>query len=126
VPYPGAAVALIGGGRGRARRAAQQRKFAEQCRHDLDDIEPVAITARVDARQKSHGRRILTVNRAEPLSLAGVSGQRPAVTANALSLLRRAAETGGLKLTATGNLSRAVVEEMLEIIKAPDYDKDVP
>jgi hypothetical protein len=30
-----------------------------------------------------------------------------AVTANALLLLRRAADTGGLKLTATGNLSRA-------------------
>src|SRR3984893_13876063 len=45
------------------------------------------------------------------------------VTANALILLRRAAETGGLKLTATGNLSRAVVEEMFEIIKAPNYDK---
>jgi hypothetical protein len=38
-------------------------------------------------------------------------------------LLRRAAEAGGLKLTATGNLSRAVVEEMFEIIKAPDYAK---
>ena len=46
-----------------------------------------------------------------------------AVTANALILLRRAADTGGLKLTATGNLSRAVVEEMCGIIKAPDYDK---
>jgi hypothetical protein len=46
-----------------------------------------------------------------------------AVTANALILLRRAAETGGLKLTATGNLSRAVVEEMCGIIQAPDYDK---
>jgi hypothetical protein len=46
-----------------------------------------------------------------------------AVTTNAVLLLRRAADTGGLKLTATGNLSRAVVEEMFEIIKAPDYDK---
>jgi hypothetical protein len=39
-------------------------------------------------------------------------------------LLRRASETGGLKLTATGNLSRAVVEGMLGI-KWPDYDKAV-
>jgi hypothetical protein len=52
---------------------------------------------------------------------AEISGS--AVTANALILLRRAAETGGLKLTATGNLSRAVVEEMCRIIKAPGYDK---
>jgi hypothetical protein len=60
--------------------------------------------------------------RLEPdLADAEISGS--AVTANALLLLRRAAETGGLKLTATGNLSRAMVEEMFGIIKAPDYDK---
>jgi hypothetical protein len=40
-----------------------------------------------------------------------------AVTANTLLLLRRAAEAGGLKLTGTGNLSRAVVDEMFEIIQ---------
>jgi hypothetical protein len=61
--------------------------------------------------------------RLEPdLANAEISGS--AVTANALILLRRAAEKGGLKLTATGNLSRAVVEEMFAIIQAPDYDKD--
>src|SRR5438105_10028207 len=60
--------------------------------------------------------------RLEPdLADAEISGS--AVTANALLLLRRAAETGGLKLTPTGNLSRAVVEEMCGIIKAPGYDK---
>jgi hypothetical protein len=32
------------------------------------------------------------------------------VTANTLLLLQRAAEGGGLKLTATGNLSRSVVQ----------------
>jgi hypothetical protein len=47
-----------------------------------------------------------------------------AITANALILLRRAAEGGGLKLTATGNLSRSVVEEMCGRIEAPGYDKD--
>jgi len=47
-----------------------------------------------------------------------------AVTANALFLLRRAAETGGLKLTATGNLSRAFVEEMCRIMEWPGYDED--
>jgi hypothetical protein len=55
------------------------------------------------------------------LADAEISGS--AFMANALILLRRAAETGGLKLTATGNLSRAVVEEMCGIIQAPDYDK---
>jgi hypothetical protein len=57
-------------------------------------------------------------------NLSGTDISGSAVTANALLLLRRAAETGGLKMTATGNLSRAVVEEMFGIIQAPDYDKD--
>src|SRR5580704_6395586 len=57
-------------------------------------------------------------------NLTGTEISGSAVTANALLLLRRAAETSGLKLTATGNLSRAVVEEMCGSIEAPDYDKD--
>ena len=36
----------------------------------------------------------------------------------------QAAKTGGLKLTATGNLSRAVVDEMCGSIECPNYDKD--
>ena len=53
--------------------------------------------------------------RLEPdLADAEISGS--AVTANALILLRRAADTGGLKLTATGNLSRAVVEDVRGVI----------
>jgi hypothetical protein len=60
--------------------------------------------------------------RLEP-DLPGAEISGSAVTTNCLVLLRRAAETGGLKLTATGNLSRAVVEEMFGIIKAPGYDK---
>jgi hypothetical protein len=60
--------------------------------------------------------------RLEPdLADGEISGS--AVMANALILLRRAAETGGLKLTATGNLSRAVVEEMCAVIQAPGYEK---
>src|SRR5215467_3798635 len=61
--------------------------------------------------------------RLEP-NLAETELSASAVAANALLLLRRAAETGGLKLTATGNLSRAVVEEMCGIIEWPGYDKD--
>jgi hypothetical protein len=59
--------------------------------------------------------------RLEP-NLTSTEISESAVMANCLVLLRRAAETGGLKLTATGNLSRAVVEEMCGIIKAPGYD----
>jgi hypothetical protein len=47
-----------------------------------------------------------------------------AVTRNALLLLRLSIETGGLKLTATGNLSRAVVAEMIEVVEWPGIDKD--
>jgi hypothetical protein len=61
--------------------------------------------------------------RLEP-NLTATEISASAVTTNALLLLRRAAETGGLKLTATGNLSRAVVEELCGIIEWPDYDKD--
>jgi hypothetical protein len=56
------------------------------------------------------------------LTTTEISGS--AITANTLLLLRRAAEGGGLKLTATGNLSRSVVEEMCGPIEAPGYDKD--
>jgi hypothetical protein len=46
-----------------------------------------------------------------------------AVSRTARTLLQRAADDGGLKLTATGNLSRAVVAEMIEVIQWPDFDK---
>jgi hypothetical protein len=45
------------------------------------------------------------------------------VTRNALILLRHALECGGLALTATGNLSRAVVAEMRKLIEWPHYDQ---
>ena len=53
---------------------------------------------------------------------AGISGS--SVTANALLLLRREAETGGLKLTATGNLLRPGRAAMCRIIEWPGYDTD--
>jgi hypothetical protein len=60
--------------------------------------------------------------RLEPnLTLADLWGS--AVTRTAQTLLRHAADRGGLKLTATGNLSRAVVAEMSEIIEWPGVDK---
>ena len=60
--------------------------------------------------------------RLEPrLSEKDLSGS--AVLRTASLLLRRANE-GGLKLTATGNLSRAVVAEMIEVIDWPGIDKD--
>jgi len=47
-----------------------------------------------------------------------------AVTQVARLLLRRAGDPGGLKLTATGNLSRSVIAEMVDIIDWPGLDKD--
>jgi hypothetical protein len=60
--------------------------------------------------------------RLEPyLTQTDLSGS--AITRNALLLLRRAIETDGLKLTATGNLSRPVVAEMCGLMEWPDCDK---
>ena len=42
---------------------------------------------------------------------------------NTFILLRQAIEHGGLPLTATGNLSRAVVTEMRKLIEWPGYDQ---
>ena len=50
--------------------------------------------------------------------------QISAITKNTLTFLEVASETSGLKLTATGNLSRAVVAEMCEIFDWPDFNKD--
>jgi hypothetical protein len=44
-----------------------------------------------------------------------------AVARNTFILLRQAIERGGLHLTATGNLSRAVVAEMRNFIEWPDF-----
>lgn len=46
-----------------------------------------------------------------------------AVARNTLILLRKTIECGGLPLTTTGNLSRAVVREMREQIDWPGYDQ---
>jgi hypothetical protein len=45
------------------------------------------------------------------------------VARNTLILLRQAIERGGLPLTATGNLSRALVAEMCKLIEWPDYNQ---
>jgi hypothetical protein len=48
--------------------------------------------------------------------------QKSAVATNALILLHAAADGPGLKLTATGNLSRSVVAEMCKLFTWPGYD----
>src|SRR6266403_3695951 len=90
----------------------------------LDGVEPAWTMLEFDSFNALHDEPSTNnhVIRLEPdLADAEISGS--AVTANTLLLLRRAAEAGGLKLTATGNLSRGVVEEMFGIIQAPGYEK---
>lgn len=64
---------------------------------------------------------------AEPIRLAADLAddeiQQSAVARNALILLRAAAGGPGLKLTATGNLSRGVVAEMCDLFTWPGFDK---
>lgn len=50
--------------------------------------------------------------------------QQSAVARNALILLRAAASGPGLKMTATGNLSRNVVAEMCDLFTWPEFDKE--
>ena len=49
--------------------------------------------------------------------------QQSAVARNAAILLRAAAAGPGLKMTATGNLSRGVVGEMCDLFRWPEFDK---
>jgi hypothetical protein len=50
--------------------------------------------------------------------------RQSAVTWNTLSLLSASAAKSGLKLTATGNLARSVVAEMMDLFDWPDFDKE--
>ena len=58
---------------------------------------------------------------ANDLSVGEIAGSP--VARNTLILLRQAIERVGLPLTATGNLSRAVVAEMCKLIEWPNYDQ---
>jgi hypothetical protein len=49
--------------------------------------------------------------------------EQSAVARNALILLRAAAADPGLKMTATGNLSRGVVADMCDRFSWPEFDK---
>jgi len=70
-------------------------------------------------REPSKDNRALRL--ANDLTNAEISAS--AVARNAQILLRRAADRGGLKLTATGNLSRTVVAEMVDLLDWPDFNR---
>jgi hypothetical protein len=90
----------------------------------LGDVEPAWTLLTLDSLKElqqgpSNESRALTLaNDLTPPEVA-----RSAVARKALILLRSAADSGGLKLTATGNLSRSVVAEMIDRFEWPDFDR---
>ena len=96
-----------------------------EVRRWLDGVEPAWTVLEFDSFNALHDEPSASnpaIRLEHHLTATEISAS--AVTANAVLLLRRAAETGGLKLTATGNLSRAVIDEMCGSIECPNYDKD--
>jgi len=90
----------------------------------LDGVEPAWTLLtfnglRALREEPSAGQTAIQI--AIDLSADEIAGS--AVARNTLILLRQAMERDGLPLTATGNLSRAVVAEMCELIEWPHYDQ---
>jgi len=95
-----------------------------QIRGWLDGVEPAWTlltfeSLRALRREPSAVQTAIRI--ASDLSVGEIAGSP--VARNTLILLRQAIERGGLPLTATGNLSRAVVAEMCKLIEWPDYDQ---
>jgi hypothetical protein len=95
-----------------------------QVRQWLDGVEPAWTLLTFDSlralrREPSASQTAIRI--ANDLSADEIAGS--AVARNTLILLRQAIERGGLPLTATGNLSRAVAAEMCKLIEWPHYDQ---
>jgi hypothetical protein len=95
-----------------------------QVRGWLDGVEPAwtlltFVSLRALRREPSAAQTAIRI--ANDLSVGEIAGSP--VARNTLILLWQAIERGGLPLTATGNLSRAVVAEMRKLIEWPDYDQ---
>ena len=95
-----------------------------QIRGWLDGVEPAWTlltfeSLRALRREPSAARTAIRI--ANDLSVGEIAGSP--VARNTLILLRQAIERGGLPLTATANLSRAVVAEMRKLIEWPSYDQ---
>jgi hypothetical protein len=95
-----------------------------QVRQWLDGVEPAWTLLTFDSLRalRQEPSAVQTAIRiANDLSADEIAGS--AVARNTLILLRQTTERGGLPVTATGNLSRAVVAEMCKLFKWPDYDQ---
>jgi len=95
-----------------------------QVRQWLDGVEPAWTLLTFDSlralRQEPSASQT-AIRIANDLSDDEIAGS--AMALNTLILLRQVIERGGLPLTATGNLSRAVVAEMCKLIEWPHYDQ---
>jgi hypothetical protein len=103
---------------------AEDFLYDPEVRQWLNGIEPAWTLLTFDSLQAlrrepsaDHG----AIRIADDLNPAEVASS--AVARNTVILLRQAIERGGLPLTATANLLRAVVTEMRSLIKWPDYDQ---
>ena len=95
-----------------------------QVRQWLDGVEPAWTLLSFDSLRalRQEPSAVATAIRiANDLSADEIASS--AVARNTFILLQQAIERGGLPLTATGNLSRAVVAEMRELIEWPGYDQ---
>ena len=90
----------------------------------LDGVEPAWTLLSLDSlrslRQEPSAVQT-TIRIANDLGTGEIAAS--AVARNTLILLQQATERGGLQVTATGNLSRAVVAEMCKLVEWPDYDQ---
>jgi hypothetical protein len=90
----------------------------------LDGVEPAWMLLTFDSLQalrQEPSASQTAIRIANDLSADEIAGS--AVARNILILLRQEIERVGLPLTATGNLSRAVVAEMGKLIEWPHYDQ---
>src|SRR3954469_4746847 len=95
-----------------------------QVRQWLDGTEPAWTLLTFDslrALRQEPSQLATAIRISNNLNANEIGGS--AVTRNTLILLQQAIERGGLPLTATGNLSRAVVDEMRKLIEWPSYDQ---
>ena len=95
-----------------------------QVRAWLDGVEPAWTLLTFESLQAlrqepSVARTAIRI--ANKLSREEIAGSP--IARNTLILLRAASEHRGLPLTATGNLTRAVVAEMCKLIEWPDFDQ---
>jgi hypothetical protein len=104
--------------------AAQDFLLESQVQAWLDGLEPAWTLLTFESLQALRHEPAATrtaIRIANDLSCDEIA--RSSIARNTLILLRAAIVHGGLPLTATGNLTRAVVAEMCTLMASPDYDQ---